>query len=143
MPDLTSQAEQLLQQLPKPIPDYSRLSRADESLILKLADDGRTQTEIAHLVGCSQGTVSNVLRDFADTRQIARKRLNASADTLAEKLAKTKHAPTMLEVLRDIGVTEKQAPAGQSRPGVNVFIGGTDAQVQINLSSDLSPAGHE
>lgn len=65
--------------LQKPIPDYSRLSRADEALILKLAEDGRTQTEIAQLIGCSQPTVSDILRDFGDTRILARKRTHNRA----------------------------------------------------------------
>lgn len=115
------------------IRDYSRLSMAEESLILKLADDGLTQTQIAQRVGCSQPTVSNVLSEFADTRHIARKRLNSSAAAIAERLSQTKHAPTMLEVLRDLEVTTKQAPAGAGKGGVTVVIGATDSQVQVNI----------
>lgn len=120
-------------QVPELIRDYSRLSRAEESLILKLADDGLTQTQVAQRVGCSQGTVSNVLAAFADTRHIARRMLNASAADISERLTKTKHAPTMLEVLRDLEVTTKQAPAGQGKGGLTVLIGAQDSQVQVNI----------
>lgn len=45
----------------------------------------------------------------------------------------------MLEVLRDLEVTTKQAPAGAGKGGVTVLIGATDSQVQVNIISDLSP----
>jgi len=125
------------QETPKPA--YKRLSMAQESLILQLADQGLTQTVIAKQIGCSQPAVSLVLSHFEDTRHIARKALHNGAYEIAEKLIKTKHAPTMLEVLRDIGVTEKKAPAGESKGGVQVFIGGSDIQVSVStFASELT-----
>jgi predicted transcriptional regulator len=113
------------------IADYTRLSRADEAIILKLAGDGRTQTEIAQLVGCSQPTVSRVIAEFADTRDIARRILHRDAASIAERLTQTKHAPTMLEILRDQKVSEKQAPAGEHRGGITVVIGVQAERVQL------------
>lgn len=113
---------------------------ADEALILKLAADDLNQTEIAQRVGCSQSSVSRLLTEFTDSRRYARAILDRDAASVAARLAQTKHAPTMLELMRDLGVTEKKAPVGESKGGVTVLIGVKDSDVQIQVgSSDLSP----
>lgn len=133
----------IVEQLPSRIVDRSHLTARELGWVLKLADDGLTQTEIAQRLNCSQATISRVLSDFDDTRTIARKRLHASADAIAERLTKTKHAPTMLEVLRDVGVTEKQAPSAGSKGGVTVLVGAGAGTVNIQLNASLSPAQDE
>jgi len=107
--------------LTKPIPDFSRLSMADEALILKLHDDGRPQTSIADMVGCSQSTVSLVLRTFADTRLEAKRVLANGARKLAERVVNDSDVDQALEVLDRLDVAPKRQQSASG--GVNILIG--------------------
>lgn len=114
----------------KPIRDFSRLTPADIALILKLDDDERTQTFIAEQIGCSQSTVSDVLLQFIDTRDIAkRKARNAAAKVFDATLAGTlrsakKGKPEAgYEFLDRIGVLEKRHPEANKGGNVNIVFG--------------------
>jgi len=48
-----------------------------------------------------------------------------------ETLTETKHAPTILETIRDTGLTEKKAPIGEQKGGVTVIIGAKDCEVSF------------
>ena len=123
----------------KPIPDYSRLSRADEALILKLAHDGRQQTDIAQLVGCSQGTVSNVLTAFTDTRPLARLTLNSNAQRLAKRVIEKANVEESLEVLERIEVLPPKQESGHNNLAMQVIVnmpGQTRSEPPV---LDLSP----
>lgn len=128
--DTSAGAENTLAQ---PIRDYSRLTRAEHAAILKLRDLGKTQVEIAQVIGCSQPTVSDTLREFEDTRLLAGHILRAGASHLATTVVKTTHAGTALEALRDMQVSEKRAPDQGKSGGVQVFIGVQDGDVQVSI----------
>jgi hypothetical protein len=117
------------------IPDRSRLSRAEEVAILKLRELGKTQVEIAQIVGCNQSSVSRCLDDFEDTRGIASHILRNGAADLAKTVVKTKHAGTALEALRDMEVSQKRAPDQGKGGGVQVFIGVQDGDVQVTIGN--------
>lgn len=108
---------------PKPIRDYSRLSYTEIGLALKLREDGLTQTQIAQRLGCSQPTISTLLSELSDTRQIARLKLNNGAVKLAERVLAQADVDQSLEVLDRLEVaTKRQADSGRGNQ-VNIVIG--------------------
>lgn len=126
--------------LAEPITDYSRLSRAEESLVLQLAADGKTQTFIAQQLRCSQSTVSRVIHDFSDTTGLAKKKAHNLALKAVEKLESSMDAAVtkgtsgpMDSILKIAGMMGDES-AG---PRVIVQIGVKDSDVSIGLSSDL------
>lgn len=81
--------------------DYGRLSIADLGLIARLAREGRTQRQIAAVIGCSQPTVSYAIR-----------RLSANQDDLVAVMkAKSQKALEQWET-----ATEVAAKRGDHRP---------------------------
>lgn len=134
----TTTAVRASDQATERIADYSRLTEAELSLVLKLNEDGLSQTQIAQRLDCSQATISRTLAVFTDTRPLARRYKDGSAYRRMKVLCDTKHAPTLLEMARDEEVSVKQAPVGAGKGGVTVVIGAVDAQVQINII-ELSP----
>lgn len=126
MPEsLQTAAETLLSQLPqpaaKPIPDYSRLDYDEIALLLRLRDAGKTQTEIAQVLGCSQPTVSTVLKEFTDTRELAKLTLNSNAKRLTDRVIEQADVDQSLELLDRIGVAEKRH--GEKTTAVQVNVG--------------------
>jgi hypothetical protein len=134
MSELTTRAEALLDQagLAQPVHTeeddraYRRLTDADKGLILRLTDDGLSQTLIAKHLGCAQGTVSRCLREFAGTTHLARRKAEAKSLTVVDTLAgwvKTRDkvgleaGKTLLQVA---GLTEKQP---QTNVAVQVIVG--------------------
>ena len=117
---------------PKPIRDYSRLSRTEESLILQLHAEGKTQVAIAQVLGCSQPTVSAVLKAYSDTKFLAKRVLDNSAIALAERVVKHANVAESLDVLERIDViAPKKQDAGRS------------GQVTIVIGMPGQPAGPE
>jgi len=51
----------------------------DEATLLELAAAGKSQTEIASIVGCHQSTVSRTLAEWADSRGMARRYAEAKS----------------------------------------------------------------
>lgn len=89
MPDLQTNP---VDQDAKPLVDYSRLTYAETALLLKLADDGKTQTFIAQQLGCSQTTVSMILRTFADSTDIAKRKARNLSLKAVHKLEESMEA---------------------------------------------------
>jgi uncharacterized membrane-anchored protein len=103
-------------------------------LLFSLLRAEKTLTEAAATVGCSIETArywSQLIT--VDTTDLAKTTLRSRASDIALRLSKTTHAPTMLETLRDLGVSEKKAPAGESKGGVTVVIGALESQVQVSI----------
>jgi transposase-like protein len=92
----------------QPIRDYSRLSRTEVGLILKLSEAGKTQVEIAQTIGCNQSTVSHWLNEFADSRETAKHVLRSGAEKLAERIVKQADVEQALEVLDRLDVAPKK-----------------------------------
>lgn len=141
MPDLASTTKPA-----QPIRDYTRLSYADIALVLKLADDGKTQTTIAQLIGCSQPTISKVLHDFSDTKSLARKRADNLAlkavlklDEAMDAAAEQGKASPMDSILKVAGLL-----GSDTQSGVTVIVGGqvSDVTFVSTLSPALSPLTH-
>ena len=122
--------------------DYSRLTHADTALILKLADDGRTQPEIAQLIGCHKSTVSRTLAEFADTRVTARRLLHRHAQTFTERVIADADVDQALEVLDRIGVAERRRDTTGTDTRVSIVIGmpqhtiGPDPVITLTPSND-------
>lgn len=138
MHSLEEQAEALLERVPdaleKPIPNFSRLTKEDIALMLKLRDAGKTQVEIAQVIGCSQPTVSQTLAEFIDTRLEAANILRGGASELAKRIVKKAGPMVALETLRDLEVSQKRAPDQGKGGGVTVVIGVQDSDVQVQIT---------
>jgi len=93
--------------------------------------------EIAQELGCSQPTVSKWLTIVKDPLEEARHILRQGAPKLAATVVNTKHAPTALETLRDLQVSEKRAPDAGKGAGVTVLVGAEDTSVQVNLQVNI------
>lgn len=126
--------------LAQPLVDYSRLTYAETALLLKLADDGKTQTYIAQQLGCSQTTVSHVIRTFSDSTDIAKRKARNLSLKAVDKLEESMDAAAekgtsgpMDSILKIAGVLGDESQG----PRVIVQIGMQDSDVQINLG--LSP----
>lgn len=120
-------------------PKYKRVSRAAEALILKLAEAGKSQTEIAQIVGVSQPTVSRTLAEFADTRVVAKAVLNKHAKTLAERVVKDADVSQSLEVLDRLDVAPKRRDETHSTQVMVVV----QTQSVIPGIQTLSPVSHK
>lgn len=112
--------ETALEPVQKPIRDHSRLTRAEQALAFKLADDGQTQTFIAQQIGCNQSSISELLSAFADTRPRAKRLANNAAEKLTKRVIDDADVDQCLEVLDRIGVLEKRQT--ESGKGNNVMI---------------------
>ena len=141
MPELQ---ERELVPAPKPIPDYSRLSYTETGLVLKLSLEGLTQTQIAQRLDCSQSTVSDVLRAYQDTRELATAKLRNGSLKLAERVLSDADVDQSIDVLERIQVLEpKQSQSGTA--GVQILIGMPAAAAGLDpilLVSDSGAGSH-
>ncbi len=105
------------------------LSYEQINLILKLsASEGKTQVEIADIMGVTQPTVSRILSEFTDTSLLAKLRLKGSAELMAERVivasqvaAARGDASPALEVLDRIDALPKRL-SGASGGGPKVIV---------------------
>ena len=93
----------------------NRITTAQTTLMLKLREANKSQTDIAHIVGCSQAEVSRTLAEFADRRLTARDRARTRALEVLEatfdgvvSAAKKGKPEAGLEVLDSLGVVERK-----------------------------------
>ncbi len=108
----------------------TRLSLATESAILKLSDLGQTQTLIAQTLGVSQGSVSVVLKELADSRPLARRVIDAAAHKLARRVVEHADVDQSLEILDRISVIEKrQQVTGHANIAVVIGMPGQPAGI--------------
>ncbi len=108
----------------------SKLSLDRVGLILALNREGKTQTLIAQTLGIDQSTVSNTLMRLADTRDVAKARINAAAQKLAERVVKHADVDQSLEILDRISVIEKrQQQTGHATVAVVIGMPGQPAGV--------------
>lgn len=104
-------------------PKYARTSRATEGLILKLSEAGKTQTEIAAIVGVNQSTVSRTLSELTDARYLAKAILHRGATKLAERIVKDANVAESIEVLERIEVIKPKQQADSGGGRVQILIG--------------------
>jgi IS30 family transposase len=94
--NLQAEAEKLLQ-LMRDLPPRElgeKLRPIDEATILELAAAGKSQTEIAQIVGCNQSTVSRTLAEWADSRGLARKYAEAKSLEMMQRFVKKRRRQT-------------------------------------------------
>jgi hypothetical protein len=112
---------------PAESPSYTRLTRADHRVIMKLRDDGLTLTAIAQQLNRSVSTIHEVVDIYTPTDDLAKRKLRASALTMAENIVKNGRAADHVATLKGLDVLSEDGNKG----GITVIVGG-DAQVQIN-----------
>ena len=113
-----------------PKPNYTRLTRSDVGVLLKLHKDGLTQMEIAKRLGCDQTTVSNWLVDLNDTTDVAKSYLRGQGLRMAQNIVRKGLPRDHVATLKGIGVLEDVAAQG-----FTVNIGIADSAVQVVLTS--------
>jgi len=94
-----------------------RMSHKEIRLMLAMAEAGKSAPEIARSLGVSHNTVYAHLEDWQDMRDLARKKLDASALQVAER-ALAQSDP--LKLLEGIGVIEG---AKTGAPQIMIAIG--------------------
>ena len=137
MPEAVQELEQRIDR-----PKYRRVSRQLEGLILKLAEAGKTQTEIAAIVHVSQPTVSRTLDELSDTRIIAKAILNNGSKRLAQRIVKHADVDQALEVLDRIDVAPKRRDEPSSSQVMVIVQQGSSIPgitLQTQSSASLSP----
>lgn len=117
--------------------DNQPLRSAEEHLILALDEDGCTTQEIADRVQCSTATVYSVLRDWDDTRGLARRKLNSGALEMTERLIKDAPPDVILRTLGKLDVVRDDKQNGDTG-GVTIYIGTPDASPESMRPPDIT-----
>jgi len=115
-----------------------RMSMRARSLMLQLADAGKSQTDIAQVIGCSVSTVCRTLDELGDNRALARRQLEAAAPKLVRTVVNSKDAATALRALGKLDVVREDNAGG----GVNIAIAFGQAEAlspPVITLSQLSP----
>lgn len=125
------------QPAPKPpTRGYKHLTHDKLRLLCELRRNGKTQTEIAQILGCDQRTVSRWLHDLTDSRDDATAYLRASALRMARNVVRKGKPDVQLKALQGLGVAA-DVDAG---PRVVIQIGGNASDVQVAVVPPLSPS---
>lgn len=130
------------------IRDYSRLSRDEIALIKQLAKTGKTQDQIAQIVGCSQPTVSKWLEIVIDPIEDAKHILRTNAPRLAQRVVKDADVDQSLEVLDRLEVAPKRQ-MDSNRIGLQVNVGmpglavGCDPLITSTFASEVSTVSQD
>lgn len=125
LPDETPTAETAA----APTPKYKRLTQAQQLSALQLSKLGKTQTEIAQVLGCDQTSIGRWLAACRDTTVEATAYAKGSALRLTQNVVRKGKPADHLQLLKGIGVL-----AEQPQQGLNIFIGGNQVDVQISPS---------
>lgn len=123
-------------------PKYTRLTHAEERRIVRLAEEGLTQMQIAEAVGRAQSTISDVLSDYTPTTDLAKLRAEAAAlqavsglvNGMAGALADGDTKPT--ELVLELAGLRKKGDEGGSRTAVQVVVGMPGQQAYHDPFSD-------
>ena len=92
-----------MQELP-PREAGEKLRPIEELRIIEMTRKGETQEAIAAAVKCDQSTVSRTVARYEDTRPLARKRLEAEALNMVERLVTDAKPETILRVMGKLDV---------------------------------------
>lgn len=124
--------------------DYSRLSRDEVAAILNLHRTGKSQVEIAQILGCDHSTVSRWLDKLVDTTELAKHTLRNGAQALAERVIADADVEQSLEVLDRLDVVPKKRDESQ-RTGIQINIGmpnqpiGPDPLLSLVPRNEIGP----
>lgn len=89
-----------------------KLRPIDELRIVEMAQKGETQEAIAAVVRCDQSTVSRTVAKYQDTRPLARKRLEAEALNMVERLVTDAKPQTILKIMGKLDVVREDNERG-------------------------------
>ena len=112
--------------------------------MVKLYNEGKTQLEIASLMGVNQASISRALAKFPDTRNIAKARMKGAADLMAQQIIKAAKkaaeegdAGAALEVLDRLDVLAAKTKHTGSHTGETkvMVIVGTVPGTPLNVSA--------
>lgn len=144
---LTTDAEALLNRIPATqLGDpnhWGKVSRNPRviKMILALSDAGKTQTEIAQIVGISQPEVSRTLAEYTPVMELAKRRIDAAQlqavegliDAIPAAVKKGLHGP-QVALLEAGGLIKTQERGTQVL--VQIGAGAQDVQIGIQLGSE-------
>ena len=122
MSELHSQAAAIADSYSERIPDRARLTRDEVALLLQLHKAGKTQVEIAQVLGIDQSNVSRWLSKLIDTSELAKHTLKNGANTLAERVIAKADVTEAVDVLERIGVIAPKQESSGSHGSVQVLI---------------------
>jgi hypothetical protein len=108
-----------------------RLSQAEVGLLLQLHKEGKSQVEIAQLLGVTQGAISRWLQNTTDSTGIAKSYLRGSALRMAQNIVRNGQAKDHVQALKGLGVLEEQ-----QQQGVTVIVGNGGS---VNIGVLVSP----
>lgn len=87
---------------------YTRLTRADHIVILKLHDDGISLSTIAQRLNRSVSTIHEVVQTYTPTTDLAKRKLAAGAERMAENVLEHGKASDHVRVLEGLDVLKSQ-----------------------------------
>jgi transposase len=120
---------------------YKRLTDAERLAILTQHEKGETLTSIAQRLNRSTATIHEVIQTYSPTVSLAKRRLQAAAERMAENIIRNGLPRDHVATLKGINVLEE---TDSSVPKVVVQIGVMGSDVQVSLSNEaLSPPAIE
>ncbi len=131
------------QTTPAHTPKYKRLTDDQRIAILQLDKTGKSQVEIAQVIGCDQGTVSRWLSQCQDSTAQASTYLRGSALRMARNVVSRGQARDHIQALKGIGVLEAddrsiQIQVGVALPGMTFASNPSTVSTVIHKVSDVS-----
>lgn len=95
-----------------------RLTQSEVGLLIQMHKEGKSQVEIAQLLGITQPAVHKWLQNLTDTTQPAKLYLRGSALRMAQNIVHRGAAKDHVVALKGLGVLEEQ-----QQQGVTVLVG--------------------
>lgn len=114
-------------------PSYTRLTDADRICILKLHDEGLTLTIIAQRLNRSVSTVHEVVQTYTPTTDLAKRKLAAGAEDMADNVLKNGRPGDHVRVLEGLEVLKTQDVSVH----INTLIGMPGQPVPVPQLPDL------
>jgi DNA-binding MarR family transcriptional regulator len=117
------------------------LTSEEIGLLLKLRQDGLTQTEIAQRLDRDQAAISRWLTKLTDTTDVAKSYLRGSALRMAKNVVRTGQARDHIQALKGLRVLEEDGrdikiAIGVSLPGLTIQSESSQKQAETGLGSD-------
>jgi transposase len=133
---------------------YRRLTDEHKATILRLDAEGLTQTVIAQHLGVNVSTVCRTLQAYKSTVDLAKRRFEAAANTIASELVSWAQTRDKIgldaakTVLLGAGVTEKrqdhgvslQVNVGVALPGTPQYTALVQQEAKVNVTAAHNPA---
>lgn len=107
---------------PKSAPAYHRVTITQLDVMFRLRGLGKTQQEIADVLGVAVSTVNEHLQQLTDTRELAKGIAKAAAAPLTERVIAQADVDQALEVLDRLDVLPKRIVDSHAS-SINIMIG--------------------